>query len=117
LFILQMARVSLPRFANMAAHQQLAMVHHADVAQGVQRAIRALRPGGGYAAYNIAGDGASSAVEVFELGGQAFDLESAAGREVADPWFGIPDVTRAYRELGFRPIYPTARAAWRDGAL
>jgi hypothetical protein len=25
--------------------------------------------------------------------------------------------TRAYRELGFRPIYPTAKAAWRDGAL
>ncbi|HWG23447.1 NAD-dependent epimerase/dehydratase family protein [Actinospica sp.] len=108
---------SLPRFTNMAAQQQLAMVHHADVAQGVQRAIRAPRPGGGYAAYNIAGDASSTAVELFELGGQSFDLESAAGREVADPWFGIPDVTRAYRELGFRPIYPTARAAWRDGAL
>jgi nucleoside-diphosphate-sugar epimerase len=108
---------SLPRFARMAAHQPLAMVHHADVAQGVRRAIWTLRPGAGYAAYNIAGDAASNAVELFELAGQSFDLEAAAGREVADPWFGIIDITRAYRELGFRPLYPTARSAWRDGAL
>ena len=42
---------------------------------------------------------------------------AAAGRTVEDPWLGVPDITRAYRELGFRPIYPTARSAWRDGAL
>ncbi|HTJ67004.1 MAG TPA: NAD(P)-dependent oxidoreductase [Actinospica sp.] len=108
---------SLPRFANMAAHQPLAMVHHADVAQGVQRAIRTLRPGGGYTAYNIAGDMPSPVVELFALDGKEFDLDAAAGREVADPWFGVPDTTRAHRDLGFRPIYPTARAAWRDGTL
>jgi hypothetical protein len=33
------------------------------------------------------------------------------------PWLGVPDITRAYRELGFRPVYPTAKAAWRDGTL
>jgi hypothetical protein len=45
------------------------------------------------------------------------DITEAAGRTVEDPWLGVPDITRAYRELGFRPVYPTARAAWRDGAL
>ncbi|MBR7827595.1 NAD(P)-dependent oxidoreductase [Actinospica sp. MGRD01-02] len=133
----------LPRFAGQAAHSLLAMVHHADVAQAVRGAIairplaclgglsdqegQADQPGqadradqrgrGAYRAYNVAGDGASTVVELFELAGRSFDVEAAAGREVADPWFGIPDTTRAYRELGFRPIYPTARAAWRDGAL
>ena len=55
--------------------------------------------------------------EPFELGGREFDVAAAAGRTVEDPWLGVPDITRAYRELGFRPIYPTAKAAWRDGAL
>jgi hypothetical protein len=53
----------------------------------------------------------------FELGGREFDIAAAGGRTVEDPWLGVPDITRAYRELGFRPIYPTAKAAWRDGAL
>ena len=108
---------TLPRFATRAAHDQLAMVHHADVAQGVHLAIRVLRPGSGYAAYNIAGDAASTAFEVYDLVGRSFDLAADEGREVADPWFGVADTTRAYRELGFRPLYPTARAAWREGAL
>lgn len=109
----------LPRFGlgNRAAHELQGMVHHADVAQGVHRALRAPRAGASYTAYNIAGDGGSTMFELFELVGQRFDLEAAAGRSVQDPWFGITDTTRAYRELGFRPIYPTAKAAWRDGAL
>jgi nucleoside-diphosphate-sugar epimerase len=109
----------LPRFGvgNRAAHEQTAMLHHADVAQAVHRALRTTRSGASYTAYNIAGDGGSTVFELFELVGQQLDLEAAAGRTVEDPWFGIMDTTRAYRELGFRPIYPTARAAWRDGAL
>lgn len=107
----------LPRFASRAAHDRLSMVHHADVAQSVQRAIGLPRESGGYAAYNIAGDAASTAYEVYDLAGRSFDLAAAAERVVADPWFGVTDSTRAYRELGFRPLYPTARAAWRAGAL
>jgi nucleoside-diphosphate-sugar epimerase len=107
---------SLARFAARAAHDPLPVVHHADVAQGVQRAITApLHPG--YSAYNIAGDGAATTFELFQLIGRSFDLTAAEGRSASDPWFGFPDTTRAYRELGFRPIYPTAQAAWRDGAL
>jgi len=104
-------------FAGRPAHQQQAMVHHADVAQGVHRALRAVRPSASYTAYNIAGDGGSTVFELFELVGRELDLDAAAGKSVEDPWFGILDTTRAYRELGFRPIYPTAKAAWRDGAL
>ena len=106
----------LPRFGSRAAHSLLRMVHHADVAQAVHGAIHNRHPGG-YRAYNVAGDGACTVYELFELAGQAFDLEAAEGREADDPWFGFADTTRAYRELGFRPIHPTARAAWRDGAL
>jgi hypothetical protein len=45
------------------------------------------------------------------------DLAAVEGKTAADPWYCVPDTTRAYRELGFRPIYPSAKAAWRDGAL
>ena len=103
----------LPRFdfASRPAHQLQGMVHHADVAQGVHRALRATRSGASYTAYNIAGDGGSTVFELFELIGRQLDLGAAAGKSVEDPWFGIMDTTRAYRELGFRPIYPTAKAA------
>jgi nucleoside-diphosphate-sugar epimerase len=103
---------------DRAAHDVMTMAHHADVAQAVQRALLTTRPERpDYVAYNIAGDAPTSIYEFFRLGGQQFDAEAAAGRTVQDPWRGVPDTTRAHRELGFRPIYPTATAAWRDGAL
>lgn len=108
----------LPRYAAAAAHEPMAMVHHADVAQGVHRALRVLpSQKSGYRAYNICGDGVSTVYELHELVGRSMDLAAAEGRTVADPWHGVPDTTRAFRELGFRPVYPSARAAWRDGAL
>lgn len=108
----------LPYYANAAAHTPMAMVHHADVAQGVHRAMRTVWPqGGGYRAYNICGDGVSTLFELHELAGQTMDLATAGSSGVDDPWLGVPDTTRAYHELGFRPSYPSAKAAWRDGAL
>ena len=105
-------------FSARPAHDLMPMVHHADVAQGVHRALRTVRPdGAGYTAYNIAGDAASTIYELFELGGLRMELTAASSAPVEDPWFGVPDLTRTYRELGFRPIYPSAKAAWRDGAL
>lgn len=105
----------LPRAASWAAHQRLPMVHHADVAQAVIRAIQT--PGIAGRVYNVGDDAALTAVELFALTGREFDLEAAAGRSVADHWLGIPDTRLAHRELGYRPVYPTAWAAWRDGAL
>jgi nucleoside-diphosphate-sugar epimerase len=108
----------LPMYANAAAHAPMAMVHHADVAQGIHRALMVQRPAGaGYRAYNICGDGVSTLFELHQLAGQQMDLAAAEGQAVEDPWHGVVDNTRAYRELGFRPIYPSAKAAWRDGAL
>jgi dihydroflavonol-4-reductase len=91
------------------------MVHHADVAQAVIRVIRT--PGIAGRVYNVGDDAALTAVELFALTGREFDLEAAAGRSVKDPWLGVPDTRLAHRELGYRPAYPTAWAAWRDGAL
>ena len=105
----------LPRAAGWAAHQRLPMVHHADVAQAVVRAIRTAGIAG--RAYNIGDDAALTAVELFALIGREFDLAAAAGRSVQDPWLGVPDTRRAHRELGYQPAYPTAWAAWRAGAL
>jgi nucleoside-diphosphate-sugar epimerase len=119
----------LPRVTARPGHAQLVMVHHADVAQAVLHAIHV--PGIEGRAYNIAGDGASTAFELHEMvgirpeptttagtGGAAGDPATFTGSTTAeDPWFGVPDTTRAFRELGFRPIYPTARAAWRVGVL
>jgi len=105
----------LPRAAGWAAHQRLPMVHHADVAQAVVRAIRTAGIAG--RAYNIGDDAALTAVELFALIGREFDLDAAAGRSVQDPWLGVPDTRRAHRELGYQPAYPTAWAAWRAGAL
>ena len=105
----------LPRAAGWAAHQRLPMVHHADVAQAVIRAIRT--PGIAGRVYNVGDDAALTAAELFALAGREFDFEAAAGASVEDPWFGVPDTRLANRELGFRPAYPTAWAAWRDGAL
>lgn len=112
---------SLARMAARPAHAQLAMVHHADVAQAVLRAVHT--PGIDGRAYNIAGDAASTAFELAELAGSPREPGPDAGADdpvpatVPDPWFGIVDTTRAFRELGFRPRYPSARSAWRDGAL
>jgi nucleoside-diphosphate-sugar epimerase len=105
----------LPRAAHWAAHQRLPMVHHADVAQAVIRVIRTAGIAG--RVYNVGEDAALTAAELFALTGHEFDLEAAAGRTVEDPWLGVPDTRLAHRELGYRPVYPTAWAAWRDGAL
>jgi len=106
---------SLPRFTSWAAHQRMQMVHHADVAQAVIRAIRTQGIDG--RSFNIADDGGTTGFELYELVGQHMDLAAAAGRTVEDPWFGVTDTSRAERELGFRPLYPSARSAQRAGAL
>jgi nucleoside-diphosphate-sugar epimerase len=109
---------ALARFAATAANEPMAMVHHADVAQGVHRALSLLpSKASSYRAYNICGDGVSTRYELHELIGRSMDLAAVEGKTAADPWYGIPDTTRAFRELGYRPIYPSAKAAWRDGAL
>ena len=106
---------SLPRFAGSPAHQRLTVVHHADVAQAVLRAIEA--PGVDGRAYNIADDAGASMFELFDLAGARMPEGAAGAGRRDDPWFGVTDTRRAQRELGFSPIYPTVQSAWRAGAL
>lgn len=99
---------------NMAAHQRMAMVHHADVAQAVLRTLQTPDIDG--RAYNVADDAPMTAYELLAFNGE--DLSEGAGERVLeDPWQGIPDVTRIRVELGYRPVYPSVYAARDVGAL
>jgi nucleoside-diphosphate-sugar epimerase len=97
-----------------ALHNRLHLVHHADVGQGLIRALRT--PGLDGATFNVADDAPVTALELLELNGEG-PAEDAATRPLDDPWEGIVDTARARRELGFRPIHPTVHAAREAGAL
>jgi nucleoside-diphosphate-sugar epimerase len=96
------------------AHQRLQVVHHADVAQALTRALEAGGVDGRI--YNVADDAPITAWEVLALCGETADAD-AADRTLADPWMGIVDTTRIRAELGFRPTYPTVYAALDAGAM
>ncbi len=91
-------------------HQRLHMVHHADVAQAVAKALDA----GASGIFNIADDSPVTAVELHLLNGLT---PGEAVQQDFDPWQGIVSTNRAQRELGFRPRYPSAWAATVSGAL
>jgi nucleoside-diphosphate-sugar epimerase len=95
-------------------HKRLHLVHHADVAQALLRALRTEGIDG--ETFNIADDAPVTAYELLELNGQAAE-DDAAGRPLDDPWEGIVDTAKSRRVLGFRPIHPTVYAAREAGAL
>jgi nucleoside-diphosphate-sugar epimerase len=99
---------------DWAAHKRLHMVHHADVGQGIIRALLA----GGVAGetFNIADDAPVTAAELLELNGETL-APDAAYRPLDDPWEGIVDTSKSRTVLGFRPIYPTVYAARDAGAI
>jgi nucleoside-diphosphate-sugar epimerase len=96
------------------AHKRLHLVHHADVAQGCLRALRADGIDG--ATFNIADDAPVSALEVLELNGEPARA-ARSGEAMDDPWEGIVDTARARAKLGFRPLYPSVYTARDAGAL
>ena len=93
-------------------HQRLHLVHHADVAQGLIRALRAEGIDG--ATFNIADDAPMTAFELLALNGEPPGDED---RPLEDPWAGIVDASAARRVLGWRPIYPSVYTARDAGAL
>jgi nucleoside-diphosphate-sugar epimerase len=99
---------------NWPAHQRLHLVHHADVAQGLLRALRTDGIDG--ATFNIADDAPVTAAELHVLNGEAL-ADDAAERPLEDPWAGIVDNGAARRALGWRPIYPSVYTARDAGAL
>jgi nucleoside-diphosphate-sugar epimerase len=96
------------------AHKRLHLVHHADVGQGIERALVAGGVDGGI--YNVADDAPVTALELHRLAGEPVAPDAAA-RPLDDPWEGIVETTRIRRDLGFRPIYPTLSTAADAGAL
>jgi nucleoside-diphosphate-sugar epimerase len=90
------------------------MVHHADVAQAVMRALDA--PAASGTLYNVADDEPVSAADVLQLNGLAV-TEEARQLVPDDPWEGIVDTARIRNELGFCPIYRSIHAAKDADAL
>jgi nucleoside-diphosphate-sugar epimerase len=93
-------------------HQRLQLLHHADAAQAIGRAL--LAPGADGRIYNAADESPVTAVELHALNGVPFP-DRPAGE--TDLWHGIVDTTRIRRELGFRPWYPSVWSARDAGAL
>jgi nucleoside-diphosphate-sugar epimerase len=93
-------------------HQRLQLLHHADAAQAVGRALHA--PGIDGRIYNAADESPVTAVELHALNGVPFPDRPAGD---ADLWHGMVDTTRIRRELGFRPWYPSVWSARDAGAL
>ncbi|HEX3733330.1 MAG TPA: NAD-dependent epimerase/dehydratase family protein [Mycobacteriales bacterium] len=103
------------RWAGLwAPHQRLQLVHHADVAQALLRALRA--PGVEGRTYNAADDAPITAFDLHRLAGVEQPV-GAADRTVDNPWDGIVDTARIRSELGFRPLYPSAWTARDAGVL
>ncbi|MEU1194833.1 NAD(P)-dependent oxidoreductase [Streptomyces sp. NPDC005813] len=105
---------SLDWAGHWAAAQRLQMVHHADVAQGLLRLLHA--PGIDGRVYNIADDVPVTAVELHQLN-QAEAPAALHERTDPDPWLGVVSTDRVRRELGYRPLFPSAWAARDAGAL
>ena len=105
---------AVSRTADWAAHRRFPMVHHADVAQALHRAL--LAPGVEGRAFNATDDAPVTAHDVHRLAGLALDA-AAADRQDPDPWFGVADNLPLREELGWRPLYPSVWTARDAGAL
>ncbi|GAA3032785.1 MULTISPECIES: NAD(P)-dependent oxidoreductase [unclassified Kitasatospora] len=110
---------SLHWAANWPAHQRLAVVHHADVARALWRAV--VTPGIEGRTYNVGDDAPLTAWDLYALNGRTHPgsspSEAAEPAEPFDPWEGQVSTAAARRELGWRPLYPSAWAAADAGAL
>jgi nucleoside-diphosphate-sugar epimerase len=105
----------LPRFIKTwNPAKRMHMAHHADVGQALLRAL--YTPGIERAIYNIADDAPITAQELVQLLALP-DLPEVNSSLPYDPWEMIVDTSKARRELGFRPIYPSFYSAMDAGML
>ncbi|MFE6055978.1 NAD-dependent epimerase/dehydratase family protein [Kitasatospora sp. NPDC056446] len=104
---------SLAWAAHWPAHQRLAVVHHADVARALRRALSV--PGIEGRTYNIGDDAPLTAWDLYALNGSTHPGGSPDAP--FDPWEGQMSTAAAHRDLGWRPLYPSAWAAAGAGAL
>lgn len=97
-----------------AAHRKLPMVHHADAAQALFRALRVRGVEGRI--YNASDDAPVTAHDIHRLNGLT-PPPDAAGPDDPDPWNGVADNLPLRDELGWRPQYPSVWSARDAGAL
>jgi nucleoside-diphosphate-sugar epimerase len=100
--------------AQWAAHQRMPVVHHADVAQALFRALRA--PGVEGRVFNAVDDAPVTAFDLYRLAGVPLP-EGAADRQDPDPWNGVADNLPLREVLGWRPVHPSVWTARDAGAL
>ncbi|MFJ5292990.1 NAD-dependent epimerase/dehydratase family protein [Streptomyces sp. NPDC088348] len=100
--------------ADWAAHQRMPMVHHADVAQALWRALRV--PGVEGRIFHAADDAPVTAFDLYRLAGVPLP-DGAADRQDPDPWRGVSDNLPLRDDLGWRPVYPSVWTARDAGAL
>ena len=95
------------RFLDGPLHRRTQLVHHADVAQAVQLALRT--PGVDGEIFNVGDDAPVTTYELLTLNGAAPVASMDAALD--DPWQSIIDSSKIRRLLGFRPIYPSLQSA------
>ena len=100
--------------AEWAAHRRMPVVHHADAARALLRALRA--PGVAGRIFHAADDAPLSTLDLFRLAGLRLP-ESAFTREVKHPWEGFVDTLPLRDELGWSPLHPSVWSARDAGAL
>lgn len=96
------------------AHKRLTVVHHADVAQALRRALSSPQAAG--RTYNVADDAPVSSLDLHQLHGQALPAGAAALVD-GDPWEMTASNAALRAELGWRPLYPSVWTARDAGAL
>ncbi|WP_442911022.1 NAD-dependent epimerase/dehydratase family protein [Kitasatospora sp. NBC_01266] len=104
----------LPRLAHWPAHKRLPVVHHADVAQALWRALS--MPSAAGRTYNAVDDAPVTAYDIHALHGLPLPA-GAAGATDQDPWSGMASNALLRAELGWRPLYPSLWTARDAGAL
>jgi nucleoside-diphosphate-sugar epimerase len=104
---------TLPRLVDWHPAKRLHMVHHADIAQALFRAISAEKVRG---IYNVADD---APISISELRSFYKQPEPSGVDEppLLHPWEGIVNTLRIRDKLGYRPLYPTFYAAREAGIL
>ena len=92
---------------HMHPAQRLHLVHHADIAQGVQLVLQTSTTDGQI--YNLGDDAPLTVQEILKLTGNTANLPDPS-TPLEKPWSGLVDTSKI-RQLGFRPVVPSLYAA------
>ena len=103
---------AIPMLRGFPAAQRMSIVHHADVAQAVERLLDAPSPA--HRIYNVVDDEPPDYATLFASAGEP--PPDGSNAEFARAFDALLDGRRIREDLGFRPEFPRladAIAAWR----